>query len=756
MNVFVLCAGRCGSVTLSKACQHIENFSCGHESRTGLHAHHRLSFPENHIEIDNRLSWMLGALDAAFGDEAIYVHLTRNDFATAESYNKRWDKDMSIVTAYTAGILMRDSQGMDDCLDYVATVNANIHHFLKNKSKVFKIAIENFSDDFAAFWEGIGAQGDLDKSLVELQSNYNESKLVEGNRKLPVGGNHSFISRKLYQILVGQQERLDTVGNRLEAVGGGLDSVGNRLEAVGCGLDAVGKRVEQAEQLLSKQEKMGALERESLNKEIKNNKELISKLQLEGKHLNSLLKKERKRNADLRSSLMYSVGAAFMKGLGSGRLLPLRLPFAWIYSLKGVVDYRKANQAAAGRDLHVRTGAEGAAVKSTVVSVVNRGSEKWPKPNSTSLAFQAMRVMENHGLDEAIKFFETYKTERDNGVYQVLLANKVVSDDKQWLFHINKYLEDQGVLPIALLSRGEDVASEFQRITSEVPSSYCLDENPKVSIIMPAFNAEKTIKHSVSSILSQTWKNIELIIVDDCSSDNTWELIREFERCDDRVIAVKNKVNVGPYVSKNMALKFASGEFLTGHDADDWAHPQRIERQLKLMLGDRDIKVSIARMLRLRQDRYVDRFSRIGSTSHDGVARIASISCMFDLQEFRENLGHWDCVRFGGDSELIARATKIFKDKFVVQDLISMICLDAEGSLTNHPEHGVDRVRGISPSRAEYREAWMRWHEGLERDAAYLEFPYVTRKYPAPEAALVPLQAINENLDELTKPTLPA
>ena len=62
MNVFVLCTGRCGSVTLYKICKHIQNFTSGHESRKKLD----FKYQENHIEIDNRLSWFLGRLDDKF------------------------------------------------------------------------------------------------------------------------------------------------------------------------------------------------------------------------------------------------------------------------------------------------------------------------------------------------------------------------------------------------------------------------------------------------------------------------------------------------------------------------------------------------------------------------------------------------------------------------------------------------------------------------------------------------------------------
>lgn len=77
-NVFVLCTGRCGSVTFAQAASHVTNASVGHETRSHMVGAARMAYPIGHIEVDNRLSWTLGRLDQAFGRDAFYVHLLRN------------------------------------------------------------------------------------------------------------------------------------------------------------------------------------------------------------------------------------------------------------------------------------------------------------------------------------------------------------------------------------------------------------------------------------------------------------------------------------------------------------------------------------------------------------------------------------------------------------------------------------------------------------------------------------------------------
>jgi hypothetical protein len=85
-NVFVLTTGRSGSLTFTRACERITNYTAGHETRSGLLGRERLAYPDRHIEVDNRLAWMLGRLEDAHGDRAFYVHLRRDEEATAESH----------------------------------------------------------------------------------------------------------------------------------------------------------------------------------------------------------------------------------------------------------------------------------------------------------------------------------------------------------------------------------------------------------------------------------------------------------------------------------------------------------------------------------------------------------------------------------------------------------------------------------------------------------------------------------------------
>ncbi len=177
MNVFVLCTGRSGSVTFIRACRHITNFTAGHETRVQALGDARVDFPDRHIEADNRLSWMLGKLGKKYGKEAFYVHLKRDREATAASFNRRWGRVSSIIDAYAEAILLRPrEQGLALCVDYVDTVNHNIDYFLRDKPRRMEVTLENARTDFAAFWEAIGAEGDLEAALAEWSVRSNVSR----------------------------------------------------------------------------------------------------------------------------------------------------------------------------------------------------------------------------------------------------------------------------------------------------------------------------------------------------------------------------------------------------------------------------------------------------------------------------------------------------------------------------------------------------------------------------------------------------
>ncbi len=102
-----------------------------------------------------------------------------------------------------------------------------------------------------------------------------------------------------------------------------------------------------------------------------------------------------------------------------------------------------------------------------------------------------------------------------------------------------------------------------------------------VSIIMPAYNTGECIAQSIRSVLSQTYENWELLIVDDCSTDNTCQVVSSF--ADTRIRLLRNEANAGAAVSRNFALREAKGRYIAFLDSDDLWEPEKLATQLAFM-----------------------------------------------------------------------------------------------------------------------------------------------------------------------------
>jgi len=106
---------------------------------------------------------------------------------------------------------------------------------------------------------------------------------------------------------------------------------------------------------------------------------------------------------------------------------------------------------------------------------------------------------------------------------------------------------------------------------------------PSVSVIMPAYNAEKTISESVDSVLSQTFQDWELIIIDDCSLDSTAQIAQSAAEKDSRIRFFRNDKNLNVALTRNCGISQAKGKLIAFLDSDDLWREDKLEKQLKLM-----------------------------------------------------------------------------------------------------------------------------------------------------------------------------
>jgi hypothetical protein len=333
---------------------------------------------------------------------------------------------------------------------------------------------------------------------------------------------------------------------------------------------------------------------------------------------------------------------------------------------------------------------------------------------------------------------------------EILRCNALTHKPGRWMQHLNGYFNALGQSPLRLRS-GPDL---FARLApQEIPAP---EQGPKITVIMAAWNAQDKIGPAVRSILNQSWRNLELIVVDDASTDDTRSILARLAARDNRMQVLHNKVNVGPYVCRNTALHRITGEWVTCHDTDEWAHPQRLALHMAAIgaVGRDTLPVSLTSMLRMTSQGQFAQIRAVGGEIHDGVLQTCAPSALFQADLLRDRLGAWDCARFGADKEMMGRVSMMLGKPAPELATCGNLSLDWVGSLTNNPVTGIHPDHGITPARAAYRNSWRCWQANNMADSGvFVAFPPEQERFTRPAEAAVPLRDITANLVGLRDPT---
>lgn len=306
---------------------------------------------------------------------------------------------------------------------------------------------------------------------------------------------------------------------------------------------------------------------------------------------------------------------------------------------------------------------------------------------------------------------------------------------------INRALELSGVTAIRV---GDYEANDpFSRLLvggdaslDQVTDRTGISQQPSVSVIMPVYNSERTIATALRSVLAQTWRNIEVLVIDDCSDDRTVTVVREFAANDTRVKLLQLDANSGPYVARNTALQRATGEFVTCHDADDWSHPMKLEVQVHHLVAHPTAVANTSQWVRLTDEL---KAYRRGNPGYFVQLNVSSL--LFRRLPVTQALGYWDSVRFGADSEFYVRLRKAFGEQAVVQltEVLSFARC-SEDSLTGHAKFG---YHGFPMgARRDYRESYMSYLSSTE--TLRYHFPMKKRPFGIP-LSMVPQRATNSD-----------
>lgn len=106
---------------------------------------------------------------------------------------------------------------------------------------------------------------------------------------------------------------------------------------------------------------------------------------------------------------------------------------------------------------------------------------------------------------------------------------------------------------------------------------------PSLSVLMPVFNSEQFVAEAIKSVLNQSFKDFEFLILDDCSADKSFKIINDFEKKDPRIKVYKNEKNLGVVESRNKLINLSKGKYIAWLDSDDIALPNRFEEEIKFL-----------------------------------------------------------------------------------------------------------------------------------------------------------------------------
>nr|WP_297351255.1 glycosyltransferase family 2 protein [uncultured Caldimonas sp.] len=314
----------------------------------------------------------------------------------------------------------------------------------------------------------------------------------------------------------------------------------------------------------------------------------------------------------------------------------------------------------------------------------------------------------------------------------LLRTNACGGTPEEQLHRLNAFLATHNVPGLRLLDASRP-PSPGNVEAAHAPSGI---SGPLVTVLMTTYNTGARAAAAIRSVLSQSYRDIQLVVVDDASRDDTAAVVKAATAGDARAQFVPLPRNVGTYAAKLIGLSFASGEFVTCHDSDDWSHPEKIARQVAPMLSNPGLVCSVSSWVRVQDD------GIFYARPVHPLMRINPSSPLFRRERVLREAGAWDCVRTGADSEFLARLRVVFGSN-AIKKISAPLALGSHrpGSLMTAAGTGYSES-GMSPQRLAYWEAWSRWHietvsSGrtplIGRDVRAT----VARPFPVPEALQV-------------------
>lgn len=290
-----------------------------------------------------------------------------------------------------------------------------------------------------------------------------------------------------------------------------------------------------------------------------------------------------------------------------------------------------------------------------------------------------------------------------------------------------------GLGGVTVAKSPRDVAP-FDRLHPAQTSHRQFRKGPLVSVIMPAHNAEKTIATALRSLRDQTWHSLEILVVDNGSTDATAKIAHISAQQDHRIRILDGHAEPGTYSARNLGVSEAKGAFITVLDADDWAHPERIAQQARGLTRNSARVACMSHWVRTTSDLRFTRWWREDGLTHP------DISSLMIRAEARTALGFWDRARAAADTEYHLRVQTIYGSQ-AIAEIQPGIPLSfgrvRTQSLTQASETGIGSH--LFGARRDYQLAGQRWHQRMQRngDLPLQQHPS-RRPYRIPPALALP------------------
>lgn len=286
--------------------------------------------------------------------------------------------------------------------------------------------------------------------------------------------------------------------------------------------------------------------------------------------------------------------------------------------------------------------------------------------------------------------------------YQFTLANQFAGKNGRahdWLTAVNAVYKAEGLSQLAF---DDAPTTDIDHLRAESPSeSEKQANNPLVTVVVPTFEGSARIGTALSSLSVQTWKNLEILVIDDGSSKENVSALREIVADYPSAKLVLLEGNCGAYVARNEGLRIASGDFVTVHDDDDWSHPEKIAAQVEFLLENPELVGTISKHVRVTEDLKFTRINRRPEFTQNNM------SSLLLRANDAKTIGGWDEVNRGADEEFTSRLQKVTGRKIGC-------CSETPLSFTRTHERSLtsgEILRGFqNPSRMLYHSAFTKSH----------------------------------------------